>query len=119
MMTKKILLGLGLCSLMAFPVANAQAEVGFCSNGQVVSAGAFGTGKAVQLRNTRTDCQGWPNGTSRTFILDEAGGQGSAMLAAALAAQAAASPVLIISQNASFANGSTLSLIYSLGEAMP
>lgn len=116
MMTKKIVLGLGLCSLLAFPVANAQAEVGgFCTGGVVVAAGAFSGGKAVQIRNTRTDCGTWANGTARNFQLDDSGGQANAMLAAALAAQSAQLPVVIVSQNVNYAEGSKLTLLYAQG----
>jgi hypothetical protein len=118
MMTKKILLGLGLCSLLAFPAANAKAEAGFCSNGQVVMAGSFGTGTAVTVRNTRTDCAGWPQGTTRAFSISDAGGQANEMLATALAAQAAGGNVLIISQSPTFADNSVVVLIYAQSELL-
>jgi hypothetical protein len=119
MMTKKILLGLGLCSLLAFPAVNAQAEAGYCSNGVVTMVGAFEAGNAVTIRNTRTDCVGWANGAVRAFALDDSGGRANEMLAAAMAAQASGGNVLIISQSPTFANNSVLVLLYAQAELQP
>ena len=116
MMTKKILLGLGLCSLLAFPAVNAKAEAGYCSNGVVVMTGSFATGNAVTIRNTRADCAGWPQGTTRAFAISDAGGQANEMLAAALAAQAAGGNVLVISQSPTFADNSVITLLYNQSE---
>ena len=113
MMTKKILLGLGLCSLLAFPVANAQAENGFCSGGQVLSAGTNLGTISVQILNTRSDCGTWGQGTGRTFFINDTNGQANAMLATALAAQASQATVIVATANPNFTDGSFLTLLFS------
>ncbi len=113
MMAKKILLGLGLCSLLAFPATHANAENGFCSGVEVLQAGAHNLGKVVLLKNTRADCGNWGQGTQQFFFLDNSAGQANAMLASALAAQASGLTVTVFKPNNSYTSYSTLAGIYA------
>ena len=99
MITKKMLLGLSLSSLLAFSATNTFAEVGFCSNVEVVTAGSAIGGLIVKLRSNRNDCTpAFTTGTELHFILDNTTNKGNGMLAAALSAQASGQKVTIITK---------------------
>jgi hypothetical protein len=101
MMTKKLLMGLGVFSLLAIPAINASA-LGVCTNVEVTEAGAAYTGKVVKLKNmSGANCGTagtlWANGVELYFFLDTpTSTQASAMLAAALSAQATGNKVTVI-----------------------
>jgi hypothetical protein len=119
MMAKKMLLGLGLCSLLAFPATNANAESGFCSGAEVLQAGSHNLGKVVLLRNTRTDCGNWAQNAQTFFFLDNSAQQANAMLASALSAQASGAAVTIFKPNNSYTAYSTVVGLYSAPVVAP
>ena len=84
-------------------VLNASAEDGFCSEVEVIYAGAEVTDKVVKLKNTRADCGNWPQNAELVFILDNSTGNANAMLAAAFEALVSAERVTVEPQ--SQANG--------------
>ncbi len=108
MFSQKTLLVFSLFTLLFFFVAgNAIAENGFCSGAEVLMAGAHNNGKVVRLKNTRADCGNWPQNAETWFYLDNISGNASAMLAAAMAAQASGGKVLVVPK--STVNGGTYS----------
>ena len=101
MFSQKTLLIFSLFTLLFFfAVGNAAAENGFCSGVEVIMAGAHNNGKVVRLKNTRADCGNWPQNTEMWFYLDNIGSNASAMLAAAMAAQASGGKVLVVPKSA-------------------
>jgi hypothetical protein len=114
MKTKMILMGLGLCSLLAIPSTNALAEDGYCSNVQVLQAGnSTYAGKVLKLRNTDKVCGSWAVGTDLYFLLPEP--QANGMLAAALSAQAAGGKIVIVPAegNSGFTSLGSLAAVYT------
>jgi hypothetical protein len=116
MMTKKLLMSLGVCSLLAFPAINANA-LGFCTDTQVLLAGSNSTGKVVQLKNTSNATCGtnWASGATQLFYLDNVTGNANAMLAAALSAQASGAKVyVVLKAGDAFNQWSTLGSLYAI-----
>ena len=74
------------------------AENGWCSNVEVISAGAKTKANVVLLLNTRNDCGDWPINTKRWFNLDNSDGFAKSMLAAAMSALAMDGNLTIISK---------------------
>ena len=113
MMIKKILMGFGLCSLLAFPATNAQAN---CS-AQVIQAGSANAGKVVKLKNISiANCGTWIVQQDRYFLLDNtAAGNANGMLAAALSAQASGNTVFVVPKagGSAYTEWSSLQALYS------
>lgn len=97
--------------LMCASWGNAYAENDgdWCTGVIVLGAGANTTSKVVRLKHTRSDCGAeWPANTPRWFILDDSHSNASAMLAAALTAQATGKTLIVVARNQIFTENNTL-----------
>lgn len=120
MKAKKILVGLGLCSLLAFPATYVTAAT--CSNVQVLEAGGTAIGKVVKLKNmTGAQCgTNWAANAEVYFLLDTTSANANSMLAAALSAQATGSNVLVVNKSGdSFAQWSQIGTLYAKTTVTP
>ena len=113
MMIKKLLMGFGLCSVLAFPATNALAN---CS-AEVIQAGSANAGKVVKLKNiSLANCGTWAMQQERYFLLDNTtAGNANGMLAAALSAQASGNTVFVIPKagGSAYIEWSSLQAVYS------
>ena len=106
MNTRRLISAMYFVVFFAFALcdnASAENDGDWCSNVKVLGAGASSTSKLIYVRNQRSDCGSeWPLNTQRWFVLDDSGSNASAMLAAALTAEATGRTIVIIGKDRLF-----------------
>lgn len=89
--------------------AFAENDGDWCTGVKILGAGANTNSKMILLIHTRTDCGAeWPPNTQRWFSLDDSGSNASAMLAAALTAQATGKTLIVVGKNGLFTDWNAL-----------